>query len=179
MTDMDQDSAGLFIDDDDRGGPAASVLEMLRGKGLSVACAESLTGGRVADSFVCVPGASDTFRGGVVAYIDDVKAHVLGVDPQVLQEQTAYSAEVAAQMAVGACALFAADFGISTTGVAGPGPDQGFAPGSGFVAVARGNEVVTMPLKHAGTREEVREAFTRAALTLALQTLQQPATKGH
>ena len=74
------------------------------------------------------------------------------------------------------CGWFVA-LDISTTGVAGPGPDQGFAPGSGFVAVAHGNDVVTMPLKHAGTREEVREAFTRGALTLALQTLQHDVNK--
>ena len=95
-----------------------------RRAGQSVACAESLTGGLVCGALTEVPGASAVVRGGVVSYATDVKAGVLGVDPGLLASLGAVNAEVARQMAQGVPVL-ASDWGLATTGVAGPDPRTG------------------------------------------------------
>ena len=86
----------------------------------TVATAESCTGGRIAESLISIPGASKYFKGGVVCYVDEIKERLLGVDPQVLEEQTAVCEEVARQLVVGACKAMNTDFAISATGFAGP-----------------------------------------------------------
>ena len=86
----------------------------------TVATAESCTGGRIAESLISIPGASKYFKGGVVCYVDEIKERLLGVDPQVLEEQTAVCEEVARQLVAGACKAMNTDFAISATGFAGP-----------------------------------------------------------
>ena len=104
---------------------AADVLAALGQAGLSLAVAESLTGGLLAATLVDVPGASAVFRGGVIAYATDVKATLLGVDPALLAERGPVDPQVAAQMATGVRVRLGADVGVSTTGVAGPDPQDG------------------------------------------------------
>lgn len=96
------------------------VLGLCRARGLSLATAESCTGGLVAAHLTSVPGASDVFRGGVVAYANEVKRDELGVAPEVLERHGAVSAETAAAMAAGARQRLRADVAVSVTGVAGP-----------------------------------------------------------
>ncbi|GAB7190631.1 CinA family protein [Kineococcus sp. NUM-3379] len=117
-------------------GRAAEVVAEASRRGLTVAVAESLTGGAVCSALVEVPGASRVLRGGVVAYATDLKAQVLGVDADLLAARGAVDGDVAAQMARGVRERLRADVGVATTGVAGPDPQDGAAPGTVFVAVA-------------------------------------------
>jgi nicotinamide-nucleotide amidase len=100
---------------------AEIVLELCRKRGLTLATAESCTGGLVAARLTAVPGSSDVFRGSVVAYADDVKTDELGVPAEVLAAHGAVSAATAAAMAAGVRQRLHADVGVSDTGVAGPG----------------------------------------------------------
>jgi nicotinamide-nucleotide amidase len=97
------------------------VLSLCRARGLSLATAESCTGGLVAARLTSVPGSSDVFVGGLVAYSDEVKREQLGVEPELLERCGAVSAEVGEAMAAGARARLGSDVAVSVTGVAGPG----------------------------------------------------------
>ena len=97
------------------------MLDACRERGLTLATAESCTGGLVAARLTSVPGSSDVFLGAVVAYADEVKARELGVPAEVLERHGAVSAEAAAAMAAGARARLGADVAVAVTGVAGPG----------------------------------------------------------
>lgn len=114
---------------------AVELVARLTDAGRTVAVAESLTGGLVVATLVSVPGASAVVRGGVVAYMTDVKTSVLGVDHELLDLEGAVHPEVARQMACGAVALVGADYGVATTGVAGPDPQDGRPVGEVHVAV--------------------------------------------
>ena len=103
---------------------AESLVGTLVERGLTVATAESLTGGLVCAALTSVAGSSRTVRGGVVSYATDLKADLLGVDPDRLHEVGPVDARVAEEMALGAARLLGADIGLSTTGVAGPGPGR-------------------------------------------------------
>lgn len=141
------------------------------GRGCTLAVAESLTAGMVCACVAGVPGASAVLRGGVVAYATDVKAAVLGVDADLLAARGPVHPDVARQMAAGVRTLLAADLGLATTGVAGPGPSDGHPPGTVFVALADRSGVHVRALRLPGTREEVRRASTDHALRLVLERL--------
>ena len=110
---------------------AQSVIDQASKLGLTVGCAESLTGGLVSSRLVEIPGASAVFRGGIVAYDSMLKNDVLGVDASTLASTGAVTAEVASAMAEGALSRLGVDVAVATTGVAGPDPDpvSGEAPG--------------------------------------------------
>lgn len=113
------------------------VLNLLKERGLTLSCAESCTGGLVAKRLTDLPGASLAFRGGVVSYTNEVKAAALKVPPALLEEYGAVSAPVAKAMAEGVRALTGSDLAVSTTGVAGPDPDdRGNPVGLVYVALA-------------------------------------------
>jgi nicotinamide-nucleotide amidase len=155
---------------------AAELVERLLGRGWSVAVAESLTGGLVISSLVSVPGASAVVRGGVVAYATQLKGSLLGVDADLLAAEGAVHPDVARQMAErvrGAATIdgTAADVGISTTGVAGPTPQDGKPVGTVFVAVATPAGTRVEALSLTGSRERIRSQATRAALVLALASV--------
>jgi len=123
---------------------AAAVLAALRGAGATLATAESLTGGLLAATLVDVAGASAVFRGGLVPYATDLKAALVGVDQGLLDRVGPVAAEVAAALAEGARQRCGADWGVATTGVAGPDPQDGHPPGTVFVGVAHRTEGVTV-----------------------------------
>ena len=102
------------------------VSQLLWEMDKSVATAESCTGGRIAEAIIAIPGASKYFKGGVIAYVDEAKENLLGVDAQIIEEQTAVCEEVARQMVTGACKVMNTDFAIASTGFAGPtgGPKE-------------------------------------------------------
>jgi nicotinamide-nucleotide amidase len=104
----------------DERGVEAHVLELCRAHGLTIATAESCTGGLVAARLTSVPGSSDVVLGGVVAYANEVKEHELGVPAALIEAHGAVSAEVAAAMAHGARARLGAGVAVAVTGVAGP-----------------------------------------------------------
>lgn len=148
-------------------GDAAGLLAATASQGWTLAVAESLTGGLVAARLVAVPGASTVLRGGVTAYATDLKATLLGVDAALLDARGAVDPEVARQMAQGARQAMGADVGLATTGVAGPDPQDGKAPGLVFVAVATPEHVEVRELHLAGDRTAVREAAVAHVLRLA------------
>ncbi|MBE9500514.1 MULTISPECIES: CinA family protein [Streptomyces] len=115
---------------------AGGVLALLAERGQTLAVAESLTGGLVAAEITGVPGASRVFRGSVTAYATALKRDVLGVDGALLEERGAVDAEVARRMAQGVRTVLGADWGLATTGVAGPEPQDGQPVGTVYVAVA-------------------------------------------
>jgi nicotinamide-nucleotide amidase len=152
---------------------ASRLLFRLGRHRLTVATAESLTGGLVAGAITSVPGSSAWFRGGVVAYATDVKAGVLGVDAGLLEENGPVSPITAGAMAEAARALFGADLGIATTGVAGPDPVDGVSPGVMYVAASlRRTEAAVRRLDCFGDRASLRGTCVIEALDQALQTLE-------
>jgi nicotinamide-nucleotide amidase len=150
------------------GALAAELLEALAAQQRTLAVAESLTGGLVAATLVDVPGASRVLRGGVVAYATEVKHLVLDVDADLLAEHGAVHPEVARQMARGVRLRLRADIGLATTGVAGPDPQDGHAPGTVFVAVSTAEGERVRELAVDGGRAEVRAVSRDAVLALAL-----------
>ena len=140
-------------------------------RGLTIATAESLTAGLVAASIADVPGCSAVFRGGVVAYATEVKHNVLGVDDALLDRVGAVDAEVAMQMADGVRETVGADFGVATTGVAGPDGQDGKAPGVVFVAVTTPFGRWHRELLLDGDRDAIRTRSSIAALELLSDVL--------
>ncbi|GGO37914.1 CinA family protein [Streptomyces lasiicapitis] len=158
------------------GAAAAEVLRLLGERGETLAVAESLTGGLVAAEVTAVPGASQVFRGSVTAYATELKQQVLGVDGALLAARGAVDADVALQMAAGVRGLLGADWGLATTGVAGPDPQDGKSVGTVFVAVvgpgsplrSEGNVAA---LRLNGNRTEIRTESVRSVLGLLLRQL--------
>ncbi|MBT4908891.1 MAG: CinA family protein [Microbacteriaceae bacterium] len=146
---------------------ASAVIAQAVAKGISLAVAESLTGGAVAADLVSIPGASAVFRGGIVAYDPVIKHDLLEVDAAALASGGAVTALVATQMAEGVAKRLSSDFAVATTGVAGPDPEpvSGQKPGTVFIAVA-GTALGTLvrELSLTGDRAEIRAKATRAAL---------------
>lgn len=147
---------------------AARAVAWLTSEVQTLAVAESLTGGLLASRIVDVPGASVVFRGGVVAYATDLKHALLGVDAQLLARHGAVHPQVAAQMADGVRERLGATWGLATTGVAGPDPQDGHPPGTVFVGLAGPDGVRTISLLLTGDRSQVRGATVDAALALLL-----------
>ena len=140
---------------------------LLRRRSLTLAVAESLTGGLVASRLVNVDGASQWFRGGVVSYATDVKRELLGVP-----DGPVVTAEAAAAMARGVRIALQSDVGLALTGVAGPEPDEGVEVGTVFVGLAISNGAPTsVRLQLPGDRRRVREYATISALDLVRRTL--------
>lgn len=152
---------------------AARVVTLAVEAGVSLATAESLTGGLVCDALVAVPGASAVVKGGVVAYDAEVKRTVLGVSAALLDEEGPVSQSVACAMARGALRHLGATIGVATTGVAGPEPHGGQPPGTVVVAVVSpwGDSAITVHC--AGDREGVRRGAVDAALAELERTLRE------
>ncbi|GAA2513537.1 CinA family protein [Pilimelia columellifera] len=149
-------------------GRAAIAAALLGGRGETVAVAESLTGGLLSAALVAVPGVSAVFRGGVVVYATDLKASLAGVPAPLLAERGPVDPDVALALARGVRARCAADWGVATTGVAGPRP-QGDAPvGLVYVAVAGPRGAVVRERHLDGGRAEIRSSAVEAALALLI-----------
>lgn len=162
-----------FFGEDEVSLPGAIVAELKR-RGLTLGTAESCTGGQVADEIVSVAGASAVFRGGIVAYDNAIKVSLLDVSPATLERVGAVSEETAVEMARGACARLGVDVAISTTGIAGP---EGGTPekpvGLVWFALALGDgEIETRRLTFPGTRADIRERATIAALGMIWRRLE-------
>ncbi|WP_343212245.1 CinA family protein [Actinomyces sp. 565] len=163
-------AAGEPVADGSRGTlveAARFLLAKAEAKNLTLAVAESLTGGEVASTLVSVPGASAVVVGAVVAYATRIKEQVLGVDPERLAATGPVDGEVAKQMAVGVARLMGTDLGLATTGVAGPGDADGHPAGTVHVAVASPWGVLARELHLSGDRIAVRDNTTTAVLALA------------
>ncbi|GIH13711.1 CinA family protein [Rugosimonospora africana] len=156
------------------GGPGAAapvsitrVLDALRGRRQTLSVAESLTGGLLAATIVDVPGASTVFRGGLVVYATDLKATLAGVDAALLAERGPVDPDVAAALALGVSERCGTDWGLSTTGVAGPGPQDGVAAGTVYIGLhGPGGADAVRRLALDGDRSAIRRNVVTAALAL-------------
>ena len=155
----------LFVEDERP--VEALVLEACRERGLTLATAESSTGGLVAARLTSVPGSSDVFLGAVVAYADEVKARELDVPEEMLERHGAVSAEAAAAMAGGARVRLGADVAVAVTGIAGPGGGTAVKPVGLVYLHAEGPDGwLARRLDLPGDREAIRARATVAALHL-------------
>lgn len=150
---------------------ASALVAILSERGLTVATAESLTGGAVCSSLVAVPGASAVVRGGVVAYAADVKCEVLGVPQQLVERVGTIDADVARAMAEGVRERLGADVGLATTGNAGPDASEGQPVGRVHVAIAAPEGTRDWLLDLVGDRDAIRQATVAAVLSQAVATL--------
>lgn len=148
----------------------ASVIAALVDRGLTIAVAESLTGGMLVAELIATPGASAVVRGGIVAYDTRLKHSLVGVDADLLAARGPVDSAVAEQMADRvrrACAVegMPADVGISTTGVAGPDPQDGHPVGTVHLGFAIGNRVISERLQLSGSRSAIRSATVSESLS--------------
>jgi PncC family amidohydrolase len=145
---------------------ARQVHDVLLARGETLAVAESLTGGTLAATVTAVAGVSATFRGGVVAYATDLKDELIGVPVDLLAKHGPVHPLVAAAMAAGVRQRLGATYGLATTGVAGPDPQDGHPPGEVYLGLAGGGplRLLHRRVDLTGDREAVRTGTVLAAL---------------
>jgi PncC family amidohydrolase len=165
---------GRYLFAEDEHSVEEIVLDLCRAQRLTLATAESCTGGLAAARLTSVPGSSDVFLGAIVAYANSVKEAQLGVPKELLEAHGAVSAEAAAAMAAGARARLEADVGISVTGIAGPGGGTEEKPvGLVYLHVETPAESRGLEFSYPADREGIRRRATVAALHLARRLLSQ------
>jgi nicotinamide-nucleotide amidase len=152
---------------------AARILAELARCGETLASAESLTGGMIGALLTGIPGASDSYLGGVISYATRLKAILAGVDPATLAELGPVAARTAAEMARGVAERCGADWGLATTGVAGPDTQDGHPLGQVFVAVShQSSDLLSVrELQLEGDRAMIRQRSAAAALGLLAEAL--------
>ena len=143
---------------------AELLVKKLKKRSESIAVAESLTGGGLGQVITSINGASDVFIGGVIAYSDEIKVKELGVSKSTLKKETAVSEEVAIEMASGIRKKYNSTYGISTTGVAGPGKAYGQKAGTVWIGISTPNNTFAIPLSLTGERKSIRQATIESAL---------------
>lgn len=150
------------------------VVERLRSRTMTLATAESCTGGLISSRITDVPGSSEVFLGGVVSYSNSAKMQLLGVPRQTIDHHGAVSEQTAAAMAEGARRVFCADIGLSVTGIAGPGGGTPLKP-VGLVYVAVSSEADTSVQEHrfSGSRPDIKQRTSQAALDAVRMFLRQ------
>lgn len=147
------------------------VGRLLRERGLTVAVAESVTGGGLTSRIVNVPDSSTYFVGGIVAYSPEAKSNLLGVSKETLEGPGMVSEACALEMARGVRSVFGAALGVSTTGVAGPEPLEGHPPGEVWVALSRNGGDESRRFVAPGDRDQVRRWAEQTALDLVRRAL--------
>jgi len=174
LTEALAEPLGQWLFAEDERGVEEIVLELCRTRGLTLATAESATGGLIAARLTSIPGSSDVFLGAIVAYSNEVKVSELGVPEDVLQEHGAVSAETAAAMAAGVRARLGAAVGIADTGIAGPGGGTPEKPvGLVYIHVETPDGSHGIDFSYASDREGVRRRAAVASLHLARRLLSQ------
>lgn len=144
---------------------APRVIEIFREKGLSLALAESCTGGMIAETITNVAGASDIFYGSAVTYVNSAKEHILGVARETLEKHGAVSSECAEEMACGARSVYGADVAMSVTGIAGPGGGSEAKPvGTVWFGLATKDGAETFRRRFDGDRAAVRRQTVEEVL---------------
>lgn len=148
------------------------IQQILYTQGKKLATAESCTGGRVAEAIISVPGASDYFKGSIIAYADEIKEALLHVSPDTLAAHTACSEAVAVEMVKGVCAAMNTDFGLAVTGVAGPAGGTSENPvGTIWLAYGTPSDVKTCKLTEDHGRDVNLLIATNTILHLFLDYL--------
>ena len=145
------------------------ISELLWETEKTVGTAESCT---IAEAIISVPGASKYFKGGIISYVNEIKESLLGVDPQVLEEQTAVCEEVAREMVVGACKALNTNYAISATGVAGPtGGTKEIPVGTIWLACGNADRIVTVKVEEDHGRDINLAIATNRAMEMFLEYL--------
>jgi len=142
---------------------AQTIIENLKSRGETVSVAESLTGGGLGHALTQIPGASEVFIGGIIAYTADVKVDFLGVPRTLIDQFSVVSEEVAVAMAQGALEKIGTTWAISTTGIAGPGDYMGIREGTVWIAIA-GPINQTLQLTLDSGRDGVRQGAISSAI---------------
>jgi nicotinamide-nucleotide amidase len=151
---------------------AGEAAKLLKSRGITIAVAESCSGGLIAKLLTDTPGSSGYFIAGVVAYANSAKSHFLGVPADLIERYGAVSSEVAAAMAQGLRRAAGSDLALSTTGIAGPdGGTEGKPVGTVFLALADTSGCETMELHLSGSRENIRTATADHALAWLVRHL--------
>jgi nicotinamide-nucleotide amidase len=159
--------AGRYVYGEAADDLAAIVLDLCRARGLHIATAESCTGGLLGARITAIPGSSDVYVGGVVAYDNRIKEVALDVPPELIEAHGAVSESVAAQMAAGAAARMDTEIGVGITGIAGPGGGTPDKPvGTVWTAVQLSGSVETRRRVYVGDREEIRQRAAQGALDM-------------
>ena len=162
-----RERAGEYFYGEDGTDLAAMVLQLLRARKKKLAVAESCTGGLLGGRITAIPGSSDVFAGGIVAYDDAVKRQMLDVPASLLDTYGAVSEDVARAMATGARHRFGVDAGLAVTGIAGPSGGSPEKPvGTVCLAAAFGRETRALKRIFPGDRAEIRARAAQAALDL-------------
>lgn len=145
------------------------ILRVFKEKGLTLATAESCTGGKIASKLTAVPGASTYYKGTIVSYAVAVKINILKVSEKIIEKHSVVSAEVASEMAKNALKLFKTDYAIATTGNAGPTTDKtDKSVGVVFIAIASANDLLVKEFNFGQPREKVIEKASVNALKMLL-----------
>ena len=164
---MVYDTLGSVVYGVDVGTVENTVKQLLTEKGLTFASAESCTGGMVASRITDLPGASQCFKGGVVAYTNDAKSELLGVPAELIAEKGAVSREVAKALAEQVRLKLHADLGVGITGIAGPDSDEsGTAVGTVFVAISDGKRTYCRDLQLGKRRDRIRTSAAHHAFDM-------------
>jgi nicotinamide-nucleotide amidase len=173
VADSMRESLAHYLFGEDERSISEIVLDLCRARGLTLATAESCTGGMVASRLTGVAGASDVFLGSVVAYANEVKEGGLGVSAELIAEHGAVSAEVAAAMAAGARERLGADIAVAVTGVAGPGGGTAEKPvGLVFAHAVGPDSEKSVRTELPGDRDMIRGRATAASLHLVRRLLE-------
>ncbi len=149
---------------------ARDAASLLKKKGLTLALAESCTGGLLSKVLTDIPGSSSYYKGGVVSYSNDIKEKLLNVKPETLEKHGAVSAGTAREMAEGALKNLGADISLAITGIAGPAGGTAAKPvGLVYIALsAKGKTTEVKKFRLKGRREEIRKEAAKAALDMLL-----------
>ncbi len=151
------------------------ILRVFKEKNLTLATAESCTGGKIASKLSAVPGASGYYKGTIVSYSAEIKINVLKVSEKTIEKYSVVSAEVASEMAKNVLKLFKTDFAIATTGNAGPITDKtDKSVGEVFIAIASANDLMVKEFNFGQPREKVIEKASVTALKMLLNQVVKP-----
>ena len=151
---------------------AEKIIASLDKNNLSVCTAESCTGGGIAKALTDVPGCSKVFDGGIIAYSNDIKCRLIGVDSKIIEIFGAVSKETAIEMAKKNAGIFKTDFAVASTGIAGPAGGTKDKPvGTVWLAVLARKKIITEKNIFAGNREEIRKQTVSRALELILKEI--------
>jgi nicotinamide-nucleotide amidase len=158
---------------DEMNDAAAGLVSLLKDADLHISTCESCTGGMIASTIVNVPGASDVFEEGLIAYSERIKMKEVGVRPETLKAHTVVSAEVAAEMAEGIREKSESGISLAVTGYAGPGDGEDGTPaGTVFIACSYGDSTVSEHFLFEGDRQDVRKKAALKALRMACRMVE-------
>ena len=143
---------------------AELVIKKLKKFKATVAVAESITGGGLGQALTDIAGSSEVFLGGIISYSDESKIKELGISKSSIKKFSAVSEEVAIEMAESVRKKFKSKYGISTTGVAGPGKAYGQKAGTVWIGISTPNNTFAIPLSLTGERKSIRQATIESAL---------------